>query len=521
MPIPFPIPMPMPQKPPMPANNHYGSNHENGHGHEEVKKIYILQPMGRVPHSPKGGGGGGASYGGGSVQHMPSAVNYNTKSVPRPSFEDTQQSVDESPQQADNYSPKQHSSGHKGTGGGFHTDEQLKILPIVVIPPIAPMTPIQLSPPQSQHSNPHGSAGGRKRPFHSSNFNDQKSFADYGGSGGGSAFRIRSVGGGDIAGGSSDLDNLLDDYDSGSGSGSSWRSTHSNANRRFGNGNNNNRRFSRQNGNQRRHLAPIRLNSIRDILEQATVFDDEPTSGGSGIVSAATSNGRGQHCCSGSNSNINTQRFRSLMSPPMGADSNDRDSLDYDYRLPSGSSSSARILHRNYNNNHNYLPEINNQPESQEQMLLDTIRNEQNKNNYFNDDSIGARNSMLSRSRSRFANNNYNYHKNVQFDDQDMSMEQQDDQWRYDSIKSVVHEQPDSINDTKVSKSTATTQLDGANDKNNTFIDHNNTSEKLHKPTTTTTTELDKPKMLGVNNSSIELINNRELQIESMSLNPK
>lgn len=165
--------------------------------------------------------------------------------------------------------------------GGVHSHESLKILPIVVIPPIAPISPIHIS-----HGHDYGISRSARygRPLHRyQTATDQKSFADYGESGGlrenhrssrGSALRYSSMKSirplssySQTSKLKSNLqDEILDDYELGP---MSWANSRSLS------------EFRRPSPGHKARLAggrSSRISSIQDILDQP-IFDDEPNSG--------------------------------------------------------------------------------------------------------------------------------------------------------------------------------------------------------------------------------------------------
>lgn len=161
-------------------------------GEGEVKKIYLLQPMPKVVPQPQLKGGGFM----GPVQthiHM-QPVQQQTKTPTRHSSKDYGTETGGEEISA--------SAGAK-TGKGSHSSD-IKILPIVIIPPIAPMPPIQLPPNNNVHTprmtlTPQfnnyvvSTKDDRKSPYTAAHIatmlQDHKSFSDYGGSGEASVYR--------------------------------------------------------------------------------------------------------------------------------------------------------------------------------------------------------------------------------------------------------------------------------------------------------------------------------------------
>lgn len=321
MPIPIPVPMPVgphagTKFPPPPPHHHFHQHQQNNDEEGEVKKIYLLQPIPKAKPQPQLKGGG---FMGPAMQthiHLPGpVVRQKFHQPPRHqqhASRPTQSSYDGDNGQLDNfdrYAPP--SAGKSGAG-----NSELKILPIVVIPPVAPMPPIQV--PQSAHmQTPRmsltpqfnnyvvaGSESERKKMQQNGNHytNEHSSFSDYGGSIGGSVFRdnyARSRHRGRNPRHQSSLTSNPDtgsrsrsrDFDYGGDSdyegtipSSSRNEFYHQASARSGN-----RRHSRSNNGPRRPThrgshnygrdgPPGRFNSIQDIIDQAQ-FDDEPSMG--------------------------------------------------------------------------------------------------------------------------------------------------------------------------------------------------------------------------------------------------
>lgn len=187
MPIPIPVPMPVSGGSGKFAQQNHGHQREyenSGNEHGEVKKIYLLQPIAKTNH-----------YSNSQQSQQPVQVPFQQQQQQQHQFQQQPQQQ----QQTQNIEQLSHSAA-KGV-----TD--MKILPIVVIPPIAPMPPIQLHQPSSasnqilhvprmtlspQFNNYMVSSGsGEERmmelPHHSNQ--QQQSFIEYGGSGGGHMYR--------------------------------------------------------------------------------------------------------------------------------------------------------------------------------------------------------------------------------------------------------------------------------------------------------------------------------------------
>ena len=279
MPIPIPIPMPVGPLHGKPFGR--GPHMEQHSAEGEVKKIYLLQPVPKMQPAPQLKGGGFVAPIQTHIHLQPTApkhaghFGHQTFKTSRPL-----------------HHPQQSHHNHEvgDTGVGHHSAKgDMKILPIVVIPPVAPMPPIQiqsagLHPARMtlapQFNNYVMSAGNerRKTAMHHSHgpAHDQSTFNDYGGSLGGSVFRDHFASRSRLRGGRNlrpmGRSRLRDDYE-GAGSGrfrsrdfdygeadyaetsGPWRpSDHFRRNRR---------------GHRGRQI-----NSIRDVVEQ-TQFDDD------------------------------------------------------------------------------------------------------------------------------------------------------------------------------------------------------------------------------------------------------
>lgn len=319
MPIPIPVPMPMPQKPHAPPQQHH---HHSQDGEGEVKKIYILQPMPKI-HGVKT-----------QVHTMiqPPTIHHPPKPY-RYSSGDGEYGHEAS-----------RGSQQKDSGGNKH--DSLKILPIVVIPPIAPMNPIHIS---AGGANDYHS-GSYKRKFGSikhrnSLANEHKSFADYGGNGGGNMYRSMRASkvrnrmkpfGQTTKLSSMSQDDLMDDYDL---SPVPWQSD----SRPYVSSQNHHRptSFRGRYGNDR--LS--RISSIQDALDSPDMFDDEPTSGfedlrGSNRISR-------YECCGPRASGSNMMGRRSRYTPDHGSDSSvlSQESQERDSIQTSGSLSGLEQYH--------------------------------------------------------------------------------------------------------------------------------------------------------------------------------
>lgn len=201
MPIPIPIPMPVASQGRLP---HDSQQQQQRHSEGEVKKIYLLQPMPRLQHSVQTKGSGFSSF--------PQINNYQ-----QPTPIQQQQQQQQLPPVSHKFKPANRpvtnsygdpgisqleetplERSHSSKSGG----SDLKILPIVVIPPIAPMPPIQLPQAADSHKgrisfsprfNNYFVNGADEQQNHSGlKHQDQATFSEYGGSLGGSVFRGNS-----------------------------------------------------------------------------------------------------------------------------------------------------------------------------------------------------------------------------------------------------------------------------------------------------------------------------------------
>lgn len=308
MPIPIPIPMPV-----GPSGGKYHS-HQQHHSDDEgeVKKIYLLQPMPRIQPQPQLKGGGGLTQ---THIHLPAPMMHNANKPARHSSYMTTMKNSHSYESANNDggnydydSSDKSSSNNKGSSG-------VKILPIVVIPPVAPIPPIHIAPPSPNgyQNNPNsprmmlkpqfnnylvtaGDMGDRRHP---ALMQDHKSFSDYGDAMyGSSRSRLRSrypgrpisdTVHGHRMGRSRSRSRLHDlhwadsDYDfepsmrSRAGSRRQWASGRQ---RMYSDG-------------SRRMPYRISSNSIRDILDQQVLFDEDP----SGLEAGESARAERAECC--------------------------------------------------------------------------------------------------------------------------------------------------------------------------------------------------------------------------------
>lgn len=193
MPIPIPIPMPM-----GPSGGHkFQQQQQQDEGHEgEVKKIYLLQPMAKAYPQPQMKGGG-----------FIAPVQTHIHMQPNQQYQQSHGKRSMSPKEVHSAyeGDEEGSKTQQSSKGHHHSTDSMKILPIVVIPPIAPMPPIQLPPSSSNYQAPRmtltpqfnnylvsGSEAGHSTGKRGSNLagsrvtllQDQKSFSDYGGNAG-------------------------------------------------------------------------------------------------------------------------------------------------------------------------------------------------------------------------------------------------------------------------------------------------------------------------------------------------
>lgn len=438
MPIPFPVPMPMaPKPPPMPhphqhTNNLYESGDGGGGGGGgvgEIKKIYILQPMGRLGHSQSTKGGHHNQH---HLNPAPSPIQ-NYKQVNGQGDPATADDDPPPPPPPANHIPRhQHNIDQYLANGGFRTQESLKILPIVVIPPIAPMAPIQLSSSRNHEDGGYQSA--KRARHHNSAYNEHRTFASYGASSGpSSTWRVRGYG--QLKARPADSDVGFDDYDSGS---TNWRPM----TRRSHNQHASNNHYHSKNRRSRAH----RVSSIRDIMEQQnnnnnqhSLFDDEPTA----EISRDHYDGplryrhrqrpNNDHDSSAASSSINEQE---MIGPEFGASAPDNNELarftpsSFSINGPRGHSLISNRHHAHY---HGQLGGATDAAIDGQQSLeaLD----------------LTSLDSLAATARSAKRIDHRHQSSFLAPADHEASLLDQlleDDQWRYDSIKSVQHADPSS-----------------------------------------------------------------------------
>ena len=202
------------QQRPEPAAEQQSHDGDDGGGY--VKKIYLLQPVQRPQTQPNLKGGGGFI---GPVQNhihvQPAAApqvqrqgkNFNRQqhSAPGQSFEGDS---------GDSYQ----NGGGQSSGGNrhFQSKSEVKILPMIVIPPIAPMPPIQLA---------GGGGGGYGTAHASPKMTLQPQFNNYlvAPSGRKQQRTFDKLSGGGYYGGGGDMGESASGYYGGSGGGSAFR----------------------------------------------------------------------------------------------------------------------------------------------------------------------------------------------------------------------------------------------------------------------------------------------------------
>lgn len=267
MPIPIPIPVPMGPPPPIPKPFHHHQQHQQHDGEGEVKKIYLLQPMPKQPPPPPNLKGPIQTH----IHLQPPMVTHPIKSIPRTRVRPYENDyVDQ---------PRKHDS--------------MKILPIVVIPPIAPMPPIQLpnsgSGATKMSLTPQFNnyiVSDRRKPSHKlrtfmNQLQDQQNFGDYNEANSDRIYRSYRRGRYSsrtnpyITDREYGLSRNRDDDELGPVRRS--RTTYSNG--RYGSSG----RRSTGKGLRNQHDA-ARIKSIRDILDQQIQFDDDPSGSDFGQV---------------------------------------------------------------------------------------------------------------------------------------------------------------------------------------------------------------------------------------------
>lgn len=433
-------------------NNFQQQQHRqrDNEGEGEVKKIYLLQPMPKVVPQPQLKGGGFM----GPVQthiHM--------------------QPVQQQQQQQHSKTPTRHSSKDYGTetGGQEETSSsagsktgkvshssEIKILPIVIIPPIAPMPPIQMPSNNNVHTprmtlTPQfnnylvSTKEDKKSPYTTSHIatmlQDHKSFSDYGGSGGASIYRgstSRSRYKPNRISRPSEYsqsatrfrqsrlhDDYGDDYDYPSST--VWRQP-----RRWTPSPSRRRSYLDQTGNWRSARPP--RDSIRDILDQQILFDDD-LSIDSNEYRESTQNTRAD-CCS------EIRRPRSQLSGSSNADTLDnyvansnleqKDLIFNDYDDHKGSTSTK-------NNSKLSLDS----PSDIDETTLKGDKDPRHKSSdlssvYYDRDLQIDQPQTGSNHRLSFNPANGHRSNRLQLDARELL----DDEWRFDSVKSVTHENP-------------------------------------------------------------------------------
>lgn len=456
MPIPIPIPMPM-----GPSNHgggggggggkyhhHHGDDHGGGGG--EVKKIYLLQPMPRIQPQPHLKGGG---FIGGPVQthiHMTTPVangrRFARGHVQQVSKESDYDQSDQSEQSGGKHSPRK--------AGGGHSHDSMKILPIVVIPPIAPMPPIQLPTSNSVQgarmtftpqfnnylvtpaTNDYGDKSRSPQSRHRVTLlQDHKTFSDYGGSGGASMYKdnyaARSRFRGRLAMRPStnqhdgSRSRYLRKFDDGDEYGDiSWRSIGYPQRSR-----------SASNVDSRRanYNSRLRANSIRDILDQQALYDEEPN-----LLEEpreTSYNGRSATCCgSDERRSRNNYNEAPLTDNIYTADTNldEREltelnhHLENQQRLPSANSKV-----RQYDSlSPSLIPSQDDES--------DKVLSQKQRDSVYQDRDLPELSGRLAGSRYGFIDSS-SRGKRLNLDEREIL---DDYEWRFDSIKSVAHASP-------------------------------------------------------------------------------
>lgn len=492
MPIPIPIPMPMG---PSGGNKFHPQQHQQHHhndGEGEVKKIYLLQPMPKVQPQPQLKGGGYMGPIQNHIHMQPQIVPEHKLHRPQPSH---------SPAKRDRgYS---NSYGEAGElGDDYHNNEiipppakgrqqqhsDVKILPIVVIPPIAPVPPIQQIPPSTNtHQSPRvtfkpqfnnylvSSANEQidEKPIRHSIHQDQRTFADYNVQGTVNrdnffearsrhrarrgrpnnhdnqhqfSHRIRSRAGYDRG----------DDMYGGNNDEYEITLTRSPA------------RSSRRNGGfasrRRIHIErPPRVTSIRDIVEQHNLLDDRSddynvdhmreTSRINRLESCPGCNEQRRNPVHFDDNTMATSNTDQRDVPPSGALGGHIDNSDYgeqssehdalhspnsrylnrirppsntDQRLPSGNSDRDE-----YGGEHSN--------ESQTRQDLSLVQHDREVQQVNDQPYRSASNSANNRYIMSENSNNPTTNKRLYLDEREIF---DDDEWRFDSIKSITHVSP-------------------------------------------------------------------------------
>lgn len=481
MPIPIPIPMPMgPSGGGGKFHNHF---HQQQHrqrdneGEGEVKKIYLLQPMPKVVPQPQLKGGGFMGPVQTHIHMQPIQQHHTTKS--RHSHSSKDYGIETGGQ---NQNQIEETAGTKTSKVSHHSSE-IKILPIVIIPPIAPVPPIQIPPNNNIHTprmtlTPQfnnyvvSTKEGKRNPYTASHIatmlQDHKSFSDYGGSGGasmyrGSVSRGRLKSGGRISrptaaeysqSASRQRSRARDDYDDDYDYPVQTEFRHS---RRSMPSSSRRRSYLDQTGNWRSTRPP--RDSIRDILDQQVSFDDDLSIDSNEYRDVAQINSI--DCCnelrrprSQLTSSSNLYNLDNIIA---NSNQEQRDVIfnDYDDNKSSASTKNTSKM------------SVSSQPDYDDSALKvdkdssnSHHRNSDLSSLYYDRDlrTIDQQPQASSSHRSAYPSNGHRSHK-LRIDDREIL---DDDEWRFDSVKSVTHANP-STNTTTVALKTPAATVNGTN----------------------------------------------------------
>lgn len=425
---------------------HHHHHHQQQRGgdddHGEVKKIYLLQPTARIQPQPHLKGGG---FMGGPVQthiHMTSPMHGR------------HQGQQHKEQHSEGEPAAHRTSGGGGKSGG-HSHESMKILPIVVIPPIAPMPPIQMPASNSVQgarmsltpqfnnylvtpaSTDLGEKSGPLARHRVSLLQDHKSFSDYGGLAGSSMYRdnyattrsrlrgrhaLRPLLAADYDGLGTRLrysryhDELGDDYDV------PWSRSTRYSSGRASSG-------SDQATRRAHYKSQLRANSIRDILDQQALFDDEPPA----IEELRESSHDGRSSCCGRNARHYSDDHIYTADTNLDQREPTEVSLQQlDQRRPASVLASSKVRHYDYPVSPSAL---------EDEMFDRAALPKQKEPNYYDKDLELP--SRLAGSSFSFGPETDRTSKRLQLNEADLL---DDHEWRFDSIKSVAHVSPDVVN---------------------------------------------------------------------------
>lgn len=464
MPIPIPIPMPM-----GPSgggggkfHNHFQHHRQrDNEGEGEVKKIYLLQPMPKVVPQPQLKGGGFMGPVQTHIHMQPIQQHHTTKTQQtRHSHSNKQDYGIETGDQ----NQIEETTGTK-TSKVSHQLSDIKILPIVIIPPIAPVPPIQIPPNNNIHTprmtlTPQfnnyvvSTKEDKRSPYTTSHIattlQDHKSFSDYGGSGGASMYRGSLSRGRLKSGGrisrptvaeysqstsrqrpSRFRDDYGDDYDYPAQTEfrHSRRSTPSSSRRRY---------YFDQTGDWR-SARPSR-DSIRDILDQQVSFDDDLSIDSNEYRDVAQINSI--DCCN------ELRRPRSQLS-------SSSNSYTLDNLMANSNQEQRDVVFNDYDDNKSSASTKNtskisatSQSDSDDSVLrVDKDSHHRNSDlsslYYDRDPRMDQQPQISSSHRLAYPGNGHRSYR-LRIDDREIL---DDDEWRFDSVKSVTHANP-SINTT-------------------------------------------------------------------------